>query len=150
MRIQTSSVEIAAAPERVFAFMTDPSQIKRWQPDVVESRPLTENGFRVGARWRATVEEYGRRFDVETWVVALATNERIVVGMDAPTASGEIEYHFVGQGQGTSLSVTATLEIKGMMRILSFLVKGMVRRKMESRLKLLRDVVEAEQQRAGR
>ena len=150
MRIHPPSIDIDATPERVFAFMTNLAFARRWQPDLVAiPRPLTDGGFRVGARWRMEVAEYGRSFEVETWVVDMTPNERLVYGMDAPTATVEVDYHLRRDGARTRLEVDATITLKGLMRLFSALVNGMVRRKFESRLQLLREAVEAEEANAG-
>jgi uncharacterized protein YndB with AHSA1/START domain len=86
MILPTMMVEIAASPDRVFSFMTNPEHVKQWQPDVVESIPLTKGSVQRGTRWRVTVEEFGRRFDVETSVVDLVLNTRLVFETSAPTA----------------------------------------------------------------
>jgi len=145
MRVHAST-DIAVTPARLFDYVTTLEHVKRWQPDVVETRSLTEGGCRVGARWRATVEEPRRgRFEVETWVIAMAANEHIVCGFDEPTSSGQIEYRMTSVGPGTRVQATAELRIKGFARWFSLAAKGFVRRKFESRLRLLREAVELEQ-----
>jgi hypothetical protein len=107
--------------------------------------PLPERGIYVGTRSLATVEEYGRRFEVENCVIVLTANELVTYHMDAPTASGDIEYHLVRQGDITGIENTISLAPKGFIWLLWPFAKRMVRRKMESRLRLLRDLVESEQ-----
>jgi uncharacterized protein YndB with AHSA1/START domain len=136
-----ASTEIAATSEEVFAFITDDSRLKTWQPDVVESYPPA-GGLRVGARARAVVEEYGRRFEVELIVVEFEPNQRLVYQMEAPTASVRVEYQLTRAGHRTRLEQLATMRPKGIMWLLGPFIVGMVRRKMVSRLGLLRDVIE--------
>jgi uncharacterized protein YndB with AHSA1/START domain len=140
-----ATIEIAATPEQVFSYMTDPRHVRSWQPDVVEPRPVPPGGLRVGAKVGGTVEEYGRRFDIDLVVAALTPNEHIAYDMDAPTAWAHLDYRLVRWGNRTRLVSTAVMQPKGFLRPLYFLIKGMVQRKMESRLRLLRDVVEAAQ-----
>jgi uncharacterized protein YndB with AHSA1/START domain len=138
-----ATIEIAATPDRVFSYMTDPKLVRSWQPDVVEPRPIPPGGLRVGAKVGATVEEYGRRFDIDMVVAELTPNEHIAYQMDAPTTSAYIDYRLVRWGAYTRLVSTAVMRPKGFLRPLYFLIRGMFQRKMESRLRLLRDVVEA-------
>ena len=138
-----ATADIAAAPEEVFVFLTDPERIKLWQPDVIESHPPA-GGLRIGARARAVVQEYGRRFSVEFLVVALTANQQLTYDMDAPTVSARIEYRLMHHGVGTHLEQTMTPTFKGFARFLSPCLKGMIQRKMESRLALLRELVEAD------
>ncbi|HEY6305440.1 MAG TPA: SRPBCC family protein [Candidatus Angelobacter sp.] len=136
------TVDIAAPPERVFAYLTEPELVKRWQPDLAELAPLPPGGLRVGTRQRATVEEYGRRFEVETVVVALIVNQLLGYEMQAPTATVRGEYRLIRQVNLTRIEETVTVKPRGPMSMVWPLVKGFFRRKMESRLKLLKQTVE--------
>lgn len=140
-----ASIEIAATPERIFAYLTQPELVKSWQPDLVESSPLPAGGLRVGTRQQAIVEEFGRRWKIETVVVDMAPNRHIAFDMEGPTASVHSEYLLVQNGDRTRVEHTAAMITPlGFMRVLwpLPLVKGLFRRKMQSRLKLLRKRVE--------
>jgi uncharacterized protein YndB with AHSA1/START domain len=143
MILPTMMVEIAASRDRVFSFMTNPEHVKQWQPDVVESIPLTKGGVQRGTRWRVTVEEFGRRFDVETSVVDLVLNTRLVFETSAPTADVQVDYRFFEHGPNTRVELATTLKPRGFMRVFFPFAKGMIRRKVASRLDLLREVIEA-------
>jgi len=143
MILPTATVDIAAPRHRMFSFMTNPDYVKRWQPDVVESTPLTDGDVRRGTRWRVTVQEYGRRFDVETSVVDMALDQRLVFETSAPTANVQVEYRFFDHGPTTRVELVATLKPRGFTRIFFPFAKGMIRRKVASRLDLLRQVIEA-------
>jgi uncharacterized protein YndB with AHSA1/START domain len=140
----SASVEIAASPERVFSYMTDPQYLRRWQPDVAESQAPPEGGLRVGTQFRTTVKEYGRRFDIELRVTAIDKNEHVAYDLDAPTASMQSEFHLVPQGNKTRVEHTALIKPKAFLRLLMPFVQGMIQRKLLSRLRLLREAVEAE------
>ena len=143
----TASIEIQAPPEKVFAFLTDPKHVKSWQPDVVEARPLPPGGLQVGAHVGTTVQEYGRRFDVDLLVAAVTRNERIAYRMEAPTVSAHVEYRLVRWGSYIRVVNTAAMRPKGFRASFYPVLKGLMKRiaewKMESRLKLLRAAVES-------
>jgi uncharacterized protein YndB with AHSA1/START domain len=142
-----ATIEIDALPEKVFAFITDPKHVKSWQPDVVEPRPLPPGGLQVGAHVGATVQEYGRRFDVDLLVAAMKRNESIAYRMEAPTVSAHVEYRLVQWGRHTLVVNTAAMRPKGFLSSLYPLVKGLMKKivewRMASRLKLLRAAVES-------
>jgi len=123
--------------------MTNPDRVKQWQPDVVESIPLTKGSVQQGTRWRVTVEEFGRRFDVDTSVVECVLNTRLVFETCAPTADVQVDYRFFEHGPNTRVELATTLKPRGVMRVVFPFVKGMIRRKVASRLDLLREVIEA-------
>ena len=74
----------------------------------------------------------------------LAANEYLVYDMEAPTAFVHSEYRLVPQGAKTRVDSAAVVQPKGFGRFLLPLVRGMIRRKLRSRLELLREVVEAD------
>ena len=139
-----ASIEIEAPPQKIFEFLTDPMHAKSWQPDVVEARPLPPGGLQVGAHVGATVQEYGRRFDVDLLVAAMKRNEHIAYRMEAPTASSHVEYKLVQWGRHTRVVSRCAMHPKG---FLGSLLKGVIERialwKMEYRLRLLRAAVES-------
>lgn len=68
-------LEIERAPEDVYAFLSDPENLPRWQSEVVEVRPESETRFRevrtfVGRRIESMLEitaaEPGREFSVRS------------------------------------------------------------------------------------
>jgi uncharacterized protein YndB with AHSA1/START domain len=142
-----AAIEIAATPRKIFEFMTDPKHLQSWQPDVVEARPLPPGGLQVGAHVGATVQEYGRKFDVDLLVASMRRNEHIAYRMEAPTASAYVEYQLVPWGRRTLVVSTGAMRPKGFLRslypLLQGLIKRMVQRKMTSRLMLLRAAVES-------
>ena len=68
--------------------------------------------------------------------------ERLVYRMEAPTATGDIEYRLTRLGDRTRLDQQVTIRLKGLMRVIGPFIMGMIRKKMMSRLALLRDVIE--------
>ena len=139
-----ASVDIGALPEQVFSFMTDPGRLRQWQPDVGESYPLPEGGLCVGAVLRATVQEYGRRFEVQLRVTSLVRNQHVAYEMEAPMASVRSEFRLTRAGDKTRVEHLVTLKPKGFGRLLLPLMPGMIRRKLQSRLELLRRALETE------
>ena len=142
-----AAIEIAASPAKIFEFMTDPKHLQSWQPDVVETKPLPPGGLQVGAHVGATVQEYGRRFDVDLLVASMKRNEHIAYRMEAPTASAYVEYQIVPWGPKTLVVSTGAMRPKGFLRSLYPLLQGLIermgQRRMQSRLMLLRSSLES-------
>jgi uncharacterized protein YndB with AHSA1/START domain len=139
----SANVEIAASPELVFSYMTNPEHIRRWQPDVTASLPPPEGGLRVGTRFRTSVKEYGRRFDVELLVTAIEMNEHVAYDMESPVASVQSEFRLVPRGNNTRVEHTAVVKPRAFGRVLLPFVRGFLERKLQSRLILLREAVES-------
>jgi hypothetical protein len=69
-------------------------------------------------------------------------NTRLVFETRAPTADVHVDYRFFDHGPNTRVELIATLKPRGIMRIFFPFAKGMIRRKVASRLDLLREVIE--------
>ena len=80
MILPTMTVEIAAARDRVFSFMTNPEHVKQWQPDVVDGhyvkRPKTKE---------------------DNWV----WTPQHVVNMHAPERWGYVQFSTAEPGKAT-------------------------------------------------
>lgn len=137
------SVEIEATPERVFAYLTEPELVKSWQIDLAEPPPLPPGGLRMGVRQRAVVEEYGRRFEVETEIVAFSANELLGYAMQSPNAVVRSEYRLIRQPGSTRVEANVIFEPRRLLRVLWPLFRGFFRRKTQNRLELLKKAVEA-------
>ena len=142
-----AAIEIAATPSEIFEYLTNPKHVKAWQPDVVETHALPPGGLQVGAHVGATVQEYGRKFDVDLLVASMKRNEHIAYRVDGPAASAYVEYQIVPWGPKTLVVSTGAMRPKGFLGswypLLQGLIRRMMQRKMASRLMLLRAAVES-------
>ena len=56
---------LAAKPERVWPYLTEPRRFAQWYPFVVSCEPLEENAIRVGARRHMRLDRHGQPGDRE-------------------------------------------------------------------------------------
>src|SRR3954464_11205510 len=100
----STTVEIARAPDDVFAFFTDPANLSAWQ-DAEEVEQLTEGPVRVGTRFREVHKGMGRRRGELTEVVECDPGRvfhiRVVEG---PPVDGRWEFAST-PGGGTRLAL---------------------------------------------
>lgn len=143
------SVDIAATAERVFACLTEPELVKRWQIDLAEPPSMPAGGLRLGAKQRALVEEHGKRFEVETEIVAYTPNQLLGYKMQSPNATVCSEYRLITQPPSTRIESTFAFQPHGWMRIMWPMVSGLFRRKIQSRLNLLKQTAESGNPPAG-
>jgi uncharacterized protein YndB with AHSA1/START domain len=57
------TIEIGAPPERVFAVLSDPTKLPRWQTSTVEVRRDAEGPLRVGERFQEIHAAFGRHLE---------------------------------------------------------------------------------------
>ncbi len=134
---------MAAAPDEVFRHLTEPSLLTRWIGGLVSSKALTEGGLKVGARSLETVEENGRRVEMETTVVRLESNRLFESTIRAPHLEGVARYRLNPEGDRTRVTHTLEARYKGLlMRCMAPFIGSVVRKKLASDLGRLKSLVE--------
>jgi uncharacterized protein YndB with AHSA1/START domain len=112
----STTVEIARAPEHVFAFMIDPAKLSVWQ-DAEHVQQLSDGPVRAGTRFREVHKTMGRRRVELTEVVECDPGRvfhiRVVEG---PPVDGRWELAPT-PGGGTRLTLTPFAHLGGRMRI---------------------------------
>jgi len=112
----STTVEIARAPEEVFAFVIDPAKLSVWQ-DAEEVQQLTDGPVRAGTRFREVHKLMGRRRVELTEVVECEPGRvfhiRVVEG---PPVDGRWEFAPTPRG-GTRVTLTPLAHLSGRMRI---------------------------------
>jgi uncharacterized protein YndB with AHSA1/START domain len=95
-------IEIAAPPERVFAYVATPANWPRWHPASRAVRGVTDRTPAVGESVTETFEIAGRR-DNATWItVELSPPRRWVLAAAAPGGGGaRIVYTLTAKDGGT-------------------------------------------------
>jgi uncharacterized protein YndB with AHSA1/START domain len=103
------SVEIARAPEAVFAYLTDPSKLASWQ-DAEEVEQLTPGPVRPGTRFREVHKAMGRRRVELTEVVTFDPGRRFEIRVvEGPPVDGRWDFEAIDGG--TRLTLTPTVRL---------------------------------------
>jgi len=83
-RIQRSA-QIDASPAKVYAFLSDPTNLPIWQSGVISSERTSPAPTVAGSTGRAVFEVMGQQVTAETRVLEAVTDRRLVL---ASTVSG--------------------------------------------------------------
>ena len=108
------SVEIARAPEDVFALLSDVERLSEWQTSAIEAHadgPLAQ-GSRISEKRRLL----GREVDSELEVVAYEPPKRLTLRSLGGPVRFTVDHELVEQGEGTLLTLLAEAEPGGLMR----------------------------------
>jgi carbon monoxide dehydrogenase subunit G len=108
------TVEIARAPEEVFALLSDVERLPEWQTSAIEAHaegPLAQ-GSRISEKRRLL----GREVDSELEVVAYEPPKRLTLRSLGGPVRFTVDHELVEQGGGTLLTFLAEAEPGGLMR----------------------------------
>lgn len=112
------SIQIVAAPERVFAAMTDVEQLRQWMPNLVSLTPANDVPMGVGHEWKETRKMFGREasefFEVTDYDPPRRLGLR-VDGSKGTSGKGEylFNYNLEPSESGTKLRVKSEIRVTG-------------------------------------
>ncbi|HEU0075137.1 MAG TPA: SRPBCC family protein [Dehalococcoidia bacterium] len=144
IRIEQSTV-IRKKPAEVFGFISDISNLPRWQAGAIKSEMVGDSPLATGSRFREVVRVGPLKLDTECVVTELRDSE--VFAFEA--MSSPIDYagsfRFTQEADGTRVSLRAVAQMKGVWRLLEPLLAGDLHKESRVELENLRRVLEAGQ-----
>src|SRR6185312_11421714 len=128
MRISETFV-VAASPEAVFDYMTDPANLAQWQTSKTYVEQLTDGPPGLGTRVRErTKPPAGREFEQVVEFTEFDRPSRFHVHIVDGPYPVDGTWTFAADGTGTSVTFVAEGELRGVMRVAEPLLKrGMAR-----------------------
>lgn len=110
-------IEVAAAPEAVFAYLSDFANTAEWDPGIVEARRLTPAPTEVGSRFEVVALFRGRRQRFEYVVTGIEDPSRIALRGEGENALSDDVITVAAGGSGTRVGYQAELRLKGVYRL---------------------------------
>jgi uncharacterized protein YndB with AHSA1/START domain len=120
----------------VFAFVSDPENLPRWNYYVIGCTKLEAGPTRVGSTYRLVRKSDSRVFGVTEF----ERDRRLVIRFRAPTPPLEIRFTLESTGTGTRL--TNEWELKGIAGFVAGFARGPIRRAVGENLDKLRELLE--------
>ena len=129
--------------DEVFEFVSNPENVRLWQPGVLESRQTSEGPMGVGATYLEVRESLGRRIESTSEVTHYERNAKLGSSTSEPVPF-EAEYTFEAAPDGTKITLAARMESGGFLKLAKPLLMWLFRRDMQSAFSTLKDILEAQ------
>lgn len=125
----TETFVVAASPEAVFDYMTNPSNLAQWQTSKTYVEQLTDGPPGLGTRVRErTKPPAGKEFEQVVEFTQFERPSHFHVHIVEGPFPVDGTWTFAAEGQGTSVTFVAEGELSGPIRFVAPLVKrGMAR-----------------------
>jgi uncharacterized protein YndB with AHSA1/START domain len=140
----TGTVEIARSPHEVFEYITDPTRIPEWQPDVRTARFDGSAAVGVGTRGREVRHVMGSDRSIRWEVTEYRPDQRYGVrGLGGPVrAHVTMDVSPNSMGAGTQLSYGIAFEGHGVGRLIAPLARKSARTDLPATLDSLKRQME--------
>jgi uncharacterized protein YndB with AHSA1/START domain len=137
------TVTINRAPNEVFAYVSDPTRLHEWRPNVLEVIGY-EPPVRAGSTYELAEKFMGRRMQVGQRVVAYEPDRHIEIETTSGSVLPRQHYSFEPTADGgTRYTVRLEMRTQGFMRIFEPLMRGQVRKMMATYSENLKRNVES-------
>jgi uncharacterized protein YndB with AHSA1/START domain len=110
--------------EQVWKFLTSVENASKWDTDIVEARQTSDGPVGLGTTLDAVSESRGKRRTMKIKVTEYEMNKKVAWTVDDPRmGSGRSIYTFEPAGSGTRLSKASELELKGVFKMLTPIIR---------------------------
>ena len=126
----------------VFAFITNPANMPKWNVAVVSMEQITPGAVGLGTKFKNVGEMMGRRIEGEMEVIAFEPDSKYGFQMNAGPVQVNVTLGFKTVGTGTKLSLNAQGNPGGLFKLAEPVMQGRVKSMMEENLARLKSVLE--------
>jgi carbon monoxide dehydrogenase subunit G len=140
MRLE-HSVFIQRSTQDVFAFVSDPANLPRWQSGVAEVS-LESEAAGVGSRHVEVRRFMGTRIEQTLEVTAYDPGRELALRVVEGPLLLEVHHTFTAEGDGTRIDVVGEGEVGALFRMAEFLVVRAVKRQSSGDFARLKELLE--------
>jgi uncharacterized protein YndB with AHSA1/START domain len=134
--IEAASVEtLAASPESVFDFVADVANQATWNKDVSNLVQLTDGPPQVGTKMTGEFNRLGR---IDTEITVFERPSRLVLSSTGAQADMTLDFRFVPDGEGTRMTVSGEVSLKGGLRFMEGALRGAVAQQYADRARAIK------------
>jgi uncharacterized protein YndB with AHSA1/START domain len=134
--IEAASVEtLAASPESVFDFVADVANQATWNKDVSNLVQLTDGPPQVGTKMTGEFNRLGR---IDTEITVFERPSRLVLSSTGAQADMTLDFRFVPDGEGTQMTVSGEVSLKGGLRFMEGALRGAVAQQYADRARAIK------------
>lgn len=146
----TAEGTIAADPDRVFGYSTDPRNDPVWIGGITEAQLLGDPPVEKGSTVHRLASFMGRRIEYVLEVAELEPGARLVMRSVRSPFPMAVTYSFEPVPEGTRMRIRVGGEPRGMYRLPGPLLPGVVRRSVARDLRRLKGIIESGMDQQGR
>jgi len=122
----TESILIRATREKTFSYLIDPASRKQIIPLLEEVIFLDDGPLDVGSKYIEISSIAGRRFETTYLVIIFKKNKQISVVARKSVFPIRVDMKLSDNGSNTLISITITLQLKGIYSLGAPLIKSIV------------------------
>jgi carbon monoxide dehydrogenase subunit G len=128
--------------KEVFAFISNPANMSKWNVAVVSLEQVSPGAVGVGTKFKSVGEMMGRRIEGEMQITAYEPDTKCSFQVNAGPMQVNMNLTFKTVGTGTKISLNAQGNPAGFFKLAEPMMAGRVKGMMEENLARLKSVLE--------
>lgn len=126
----------------VFAFVTNPNNMSKWNSAVISLEQVTPGTMNVGTKFKSIGEMMGRRIEGEMQITAYEPDTKCGFQVNAGPLQVNLTLTFKTVGTGTKVNLNAQGSPGGLFKLAEGVLAGRVKTMMEENLARLKSQLE--------
>jgi len=126
----------------VFAFVSNPNNMSKWNSAVVSLEQVSPGAVGVGSKFKTVGEMMGRRIEGEMQITAYEPDTKCGFQVNAGPMQVNLTLSFKTVGTGTKVSLNAQGNPGGIFKLAEGVMTGQIKSMMEGNLARLKDALE--------
>ena len=126
----------------VFAFVSNPNNMSKWNSAVVSLDQVSPGAVGVGSKFKTVGEMMGRRIEGEMQITAYEPDTKCGFQVNAGPMQVNLTLSFKTVGTGTKVSLNAQGNPGGIFKLAEGVMTGQIKSMMEGNLARLKDALE--------
>jgi uncharacterized membrane protein len=138
------SVQIKSPAEHVFSYATNPVNLPLWETNIVKVESPPEGGIKVGDRYSGVNSTMGQNMPWESEVTECEPNKSWAETITSGSTIIHERLTLEPLEDGTRLTLVYDMRTGGILKLLSPLIAGTMRRQTQRNLNRLKHILEAQ------
>lgn len=128
----SNTIDINAAPEKVFYWISNPSRAMEWMTSVYKTEILHETPGMVGTTFREIIADKNGSTEMRGKVTGYVQNEKMSFHLEGDFNTIDVEYRLEQIDNTTRLTQEANVQLQPLFQILSFIIWPMFKKQIAS------------------
>jgi uncharacterized membrane protein len=144
MAIVQESVVIKRPAEQVYAFVTDPKNLPKWEPAILEVEQTSTGEIGVGTTYRGVNKMMGMRMKWTATVNECEPNKKWSESIISGSSRIDEQLSFDAADGGTKFTLAYDMKAGGILKLLSPMITSTTRKQLKENLNNLKRILEAQ------
>ena len=130
----TYTMDINCTTEKVWYWLGDPERAKVWQTNISKTEILVKTPNWIGTTFRETVEENGRRTEMQGVVTDYRENQSLSMHMSSKYNMVDVEWRISERGNFTRITMNSNIQFKSFLKFISIILWPAFKRSVQKQL----------------